>query len=40
MNNHKVSIAQIGATNKDRRMDGIPLELLLRRILEEASTLG
>ena len=39
MNNHKVSIAQIGATNKDRRMDGIPLELLLRRILEEASTL-
>ncbi len=39
MNNRKVSIAQIGATNKDRRIDGIPLEFLLRRILEEASTL-
>lgn len=39
MNNRKVSIAQIGATNKDRRIDGIPLEFLLRQILEEASTL-
>ncbi|MGC8737293.1 MAG: C45 family autoproteolytic acyltransferase/hydrolase [Candidatus Hydrogenedens sp.] len=39
MNNRKVSIAQIGATNKDRRIDGIPLEFLLRKILEEASTL-
>jgi len=39
MNNRKVSIAQIGATNKDKRIDGIPLEFLLRQILEEASTL-
>ncbi|MCA1901445.1 MAG: C45 family peptidase, partial [Candidatus Hydrogenedens sp.] len=39
MNMRGVSIAQIGATNKDRRIDGIPLEFLLRRILEEASTL-
>ncbi len=39
INNRKVSIAQIGATNKDRRIDGIPLEFLLRQILEEASTL-
>ncbi len=39
MNNRKVSIAQIGATNKDRRIDGTPLEFLLRQILEECSTL-
>lgn len=39
MNMKKVSVAQIGATNKDRRIDGIPLEFLLRRILEEASNL-
>ncbi len=39
MNMQKISVAQIGATNKDRRIDGIPLEFLLRRILEEASNL-
>jgi hypothetical protein len=37
MNAERVSISQIGAITTDGRWDGIPLMLLLRRILEECS---
>lgn len=40
MNMEGISISQIGANNKDRRLDGIPLEFVLRRILEEAGNLN
>ncbi len=39
MNMEGVSIAQIGAITKDTTMRGIPLEFVLRRILEECSNL-
>lgn len=40
MNMEGISISQIGATSKEKRLGGIPLEFVLRRILEEASNLG
>ncbi|HEO70364.1 MAG TPA: hypothetical protein ENN80_03810 [Candidatus Hydrogenedentes bacterium] len=39
MNMEGISISQIGAITKDGRYSGIPLALLLRRILEEAHDL-
>jgi predicted choloylglycine hydrolase len=39
MNMEGLSIAQIGAVTKDKSLRGIPLEFVLRRILEECSDL-
>ncbi len=39
MNMEGMSIAQIGAITKDKSLRGIPLEFVLRRILEECSNL-
>ncbi len=39
MNMEGMSIAQIGAITKDKSLRGTPLELVLRRILEECSNL-
>lgn len=39
MNMEGMSIAQIGAITKDKSLRGIPLEFVLRRILEECSDL-
>lgn len=39
MNMEGISVSQIGAITKDARLRGIPLALLLRRILEEATNL-
>ena len=37
MNAERVAISQIGAVTTDKRLDGIPLMFILRRILEECS---
>lgn len=39
MNMEGIAIGQIGAINRDKRLSGLPLEFVMRRVLEECSDL-
>jgi len=39
MNMEGIAIGQIGAINRDKRLSGLPLEFVIRRVLEECSDL-
>ena len=39
MNENGISVGQIGATSKDETMEGVPMPFLLKRVLEESSSI-